>query len=128
LEYDFTAIVAGHVNRWGTREDAVTSREYTNDIVDIARDGLETCEYRELLERIGFSNAWVLWENYFNEMTNYVTKKVLTKKSSNGQTWAQRLAGADVMTKYHVYCILEALRLEWGFLSKMEKDLFAPKA
>ena len=35
-----------------------------------------------------------------------------------------RLAGADVMTKYHVYCILEAMRLEWGLLSKMESEVF----
>lgn len=127
LEYDFNAIVAGHCNRWGTREDAITAREYTNDMVAFSREALEQCGYMDLLERIGFSNPWVLWDNYFNEMTNYATKKVLTKQSSNGQTWAQRLAGADVMTKYHVYCLIEAMRLEWGVLSRMESEIFIQK-
>jgi len=127
LEYDFNAIVAGHTNRWGTREDAITSREYANDMVAFSREALEQCGYMDLLERIGFSNPWVLWDNYFNELTNYATKKVLTKKTGNGQTWAQRLAGADVMTKYHVYCILEAMRLEWGLLSRMESEVFIQK-
>jgi hypothetical protein len=59
-------------------------------------------------------------------MTNYVTKQTLEKKTSNGQTWAERLAGADVMTKYHAYSILEALRLEWGLLTKFEQMIAPP--
>jgi len=31
------------------------------------------------------------------------------------------------MTKYHVYCILEAMRLEWGLLSRMESEVFIQK-
>lgn len=54
-------------------------------------------------------------------MTNYVTKKTLEKVTDNGQTWTQRLAGADVMTKYHAYSVLEALRLEYGMVSGFEK-------
>ena len=54
-------------------------------------------------------------------MTNYVTKKTLEKVTDNGQTWAQRLAGADVMTKYHAYSVLEALRLEYGMVTGFEK-------
>jgi glyoxylase-like metal-dependent hydrolase (beta-lactamase superfamily II) len=123
LDYDFNALVSGHVNRFGTREDALASRAYTYDIIGFARQALEEVSYKELLERIGFSNVWVLWENYFNELANYVTKLTLEKITDNGQTWAQRLAGADVMTKYHAYSILEALRLEWGELSKLEADM-----
>lgn len=123
LEYDFNALVSGHVNRWGTREDALASREYTYDIVTFSREALAQVSYQDLVDRIGFSNVWVLWENYFNEMTNYVTKRTLQKVTSNGQIWAQRLAGADVMTKYHAYSILEALRLEWNVQSKLESDM-----
>ena len=68
-------------------------------------------------------NVWVLWENYLNDLT----KKTLEKKSSNGQTWARRLAGADVMTKYHAYSIVEAMRLERGVIGRMESELFIPK-
>ena len=31
------------------------------------------------------------------------------------------------MTKYHVYSLVEAMRLEWGVLSKMEAEVFIPK-
>ena len=124
LEYDFDAIVCGHVNRWGTREDAATSREYAHDMANYAREALEQADYRDLLQRIGYSNVWVLWDNYMNELTNYATKKVLTKTTSDGRTWGQRLAAADVMTKYHVYCLIEAMRLEWGAVSKLESEIF----
>jgi glyoxylase-like metal-dependent hydrolase (beta-lactamase superfamily II) len=127
LEYDFTAIVAGHVNRWGTREDAIASREYIHDIVAFAQEALEQAAYRELIERIGYSNVWVLWENYLNDLTNYVTKKTLEKKSSNGQTWARRLAGADVMTKYHAYSIVEAMRLEWASSEGWSPNCSSPR-
>jgi hypothetical protein len=58
-----------------------------------------------------------------NDLANHVTKKTLEKVSSNGQIWAYRLAGADVMTKYHAYSIVEAMRLEWGRLGVFESDL-----
>jgi glyoxylase-like metal-dependent hydrolase (beta-lactamase superfamily II) len=127
LKYDFTAHVAGHANRWGTRDDAIVSREYVQDMVAISKEGLEQCGYLEILERIGSSNGWVLWDNYLNEITNWATKQILTKTTSNGRTWAQRLAGADVMTKYHIYCLIQGLRLEWGVHSKMETEVFIPK-
>jgi glyoxylase-like metal-dependent hydrolase (beta-lactamase superfamily II) len=128
LKFDFNAHVAGHSTRWGTREDAIVSRDYVQDMVAICKDGLEQVGYSDILERIGGSNGWVLWDNYLNEVTNWATKRILTKVSSNGQTWMQRLAGADVATKYHVFCIIQSLRLEWGVHSKMETEVFIPKA
>ena len=127
LKYDFKGLVAGHLTRWGSRADAEESHEYIQDMVAISKEGLVQCGYLEILERIGLSNGWVLWENYLNDVTNWVTKTVLTKTTSNGQTWAQRLAGADVSTKYHIYCILMSLRLESGVHSKMETEVFMPK-
>jgi glyoxylase-like metal-dependent hydrolase (beta-lactamase superfamily II) len=120
LEYDFDAVVSGHVNRWGTRDDAVESRQYVQDMVAFSKEAMSQVDGSEFMNRLGFSNAWVLWENWMNELTNYATKKTLEKKTDNGQTWAERLAGADVMTKYHVYAIIEALRLEWGLMTTME--------
>ncbi len=86
-----------------------------------SREALAQAPYHDILDRIGYSNSWVLWENYVNELTNYATKKTLEKVSSNGQTWSQLLAGVDVMTKYHAYSVVEALRLQWGEMSKMDQ-------
>ncbi len=40
-------------------------------------------------------------------MTNFATKHVLEKRSSNGQLWSERLAGVTTQTKYHAYTVLE---------------------
>ena len=121
LEYDFNAVVCGHTNHWGTRADAQESRDYVFDMVEFSKEALNSTVDQELFERFGLANAWVLWDAYFNELSNEVTYKTLNKVTDNGQTWAQRLAGADVMTKYHAYSILEALRLEWGLLTGFEQ-------
>ena len=47
-----------------------------------------------------------------NSMANYITEKTLTKTTSNGQTWPERLAGATPFTKYHAYTVMESSRLE----------------
>jgi hypothetical protein len=51
-------------------------------------------------------------ENYFNALTNYVTKKMLEKATSNGKRWAERLNGADSMTKHNAFSMVEKTRLE----------------
>jgi glyoxylase-like metal-dependent hydrolase (beta-lactamase superfamily II) len=123
LEYDFQALVSGHVNRWGTREDAIEAREYIHDLVGFAKEALAQVDDAKFIDRLGFSDARVLWESWRNELANHATKKTLEKQSSNGQNWAERLAGADVYTKYHAYSIVEALRLEWGLVSQMEQRI-----
>jgi hypothetical protein len=129
LEYDFNAVVCGHTNHWGTRADAQESRDYVFDMVEFSKEALNSTVDQELFERFGLANAWVLWDAYFNELSNEVTYKTLNKVTDNGQTWAQRLAGADVMTKYHAYSILEALRLESRRSQKgLPPDLTRPQA
>jgi glyoxylase-like metal-dependent hydrolase (beta-lactamase superfamily II) len=123
LEYDFDKIVCGHVNHWGTRDDALAAREYANDMVEFGKEALETVSDADLVKQWGFNNGYAVWENWLHEMANYVTKKTLEKVSSNGQTWAERLAGADVMTKYNSYTIVEQLRLEWGVMGKFDARL-----
>jgi len=39
----------------------------------------------------------------FETVTNYVTKQMLEKVTSNGKTWPERLNGADIMTKHNAY-------------------------
>lgn len=123
LEYDFNAIVCGHVNRWGTRDDARTSREYVNDMVNLGIEALEQVSDAELIRRAGFHHPWFVLDNWLNEMANYVTRKILTMETSTGQRWTERLAGVDVVTKYHAYDIVELLRVEWGVLGSMDKRL-----
>jgi glyoxylase-like metal-dependent hydrolase (beta-lactamase superfamily II) len=123
LEYDFDAVVCGHLNRWGTKEDAKTAREYVNDMVEFGKEALEQVSDADVVRRVGFHHPWVVTENWLNDMANYVTHKILEKKTSNGQYWTERLAGVDTYTKYHAYTIVQQLRLEWGVLGRFDKRL-----
>jgi hypothetical protein len=63
LDYDFIALVSGHVTRWGTREEAVESRQYTATWCS-SREALADLDGLDLLGRLGLTNAWVLSETH----------------------------------------------------------------
>ncbi len=116
LEYDFDTLISGHVSKTGGRKDVEEGREYMRDLMNSARTALETIPIDYFLKQIEGTSyrAAFRWaeESYFNALTNYVTKQVLTKKTTNGKTWAERLNGADVMTKHNAYFCIEKTRLE----------------
>lgn len=115
LEYDFDAIVCGHVSRYGTRDDVLTAREYTHDMVRYSREALHAVPLEHFVKDMSgrYKGAFrAAEENYFSAVTNYATKKVLETPTSNGKLWEQRLNGADVMTKNNVYTMIQKIRLE----------------
>ena len=115
LEYDFDTVVSGHVSRLGNRDDVVEGVEYLDDLVRYAREALETIpiEYFHTGMDGPYRAAFrAVEENYFAALVNYVTKKVLERKTSNGMRWEERLNGADVLTKHNAFAILEKTRLE----------------
>jgi glyoxylase-like metal-dependent hydrolase (beta-lactamase superfamily II) len=116
LSYDFKALVGGHISRWGTREDVVVAREYWHDMRALADEVLVEMSTPEVLSGfivgMGRENQLVGAENWINSMANYITERMLTKKTSNGQIWPERLAGATPFTKYHAYTVMESTRLE----------------
>ncbi len=126
LEYDFDAIVCGHVSRYGTREDVLTAREYTQDVVRFSREALHTVELEHFVKDLGdgpYKGAFrAAEENFFSALTNFVTKKVLEVTTSNGKRWAERLNGADVMTKNNAYTMLQKIRLEQSHNGYMRRD------
>ena len=116
LEYDFDRLISGHVSKLGGRADVLEGKEYLTDLAELAREALETVEFEYFAKQLGHEKyraafRWVE-EEYFTACTNFVTKKFLEKKGSNGKTWAERLNGADVMTKHNAYYMLEKTRLE----------------
>ena len=111
LEYDFDVIVGGHQTRYGTREDVLAHHEYVHDIVDFSWEVLRENTATPLKDEAGPDKRWTWAENQFNYWTNQVTHRTLSKVSSNGQLWTERLGGASNMTKYHAWSIMESLRL-----------------
>ena len=111
LEYDFDALISGHVTRYGTRDDVVAAREYVHNILDHSWDVLRETRGDDLMVEAGPERRWTWAENEFNRLANEVTHRTLTQTTSNGQKWTERLAGASNMTKYHAWSIMESVRL-----------------
>jgi glyoxylase-like metal-dependent hydrolase (beta-lactamase superfamily II) len=116
LSYDFKALVGGHISRWGTREDVKIVREYWHDLRAFTDEALREMSNPEALQGfaggLGREHQLVGAENWINSMANYITEKTLTKTTSNGQTWPERLAGATSFTKYHAYTVMQSSRME----------------
>ena len=115
LDYDFDTVISGHVSRIGNRDDVAEGVEYIDDLVRYSREALETIpmEYFHTGMEGPYKAAFrAVEENYFAALVNYVTKKTLERKTSNGQKWEERINGADVLTKHNAFSILEKTRLE----------------
>jgi glyoxylase-like metal-dependent hydrolase (beta-lactamase superfamily II) len=117
LDYDFNALIGGHITRYGSRQDVETAREYFQDLLAFGHEAIFEMS-GSVEDRFGFQapmgprHTLIGAENWINSLANYATEKTLTKVTSNGQTWPERLAGASVWTKYHAYTIVESSRLE----------------
>jgi len=61
-------------------------------------------------------------ENYFNALTNYATKKMVERATSNGKRWAERLNGVEAMTQHNVFSMIEKTRLERTHNGYMQRD------
>lgn len=116
LSYDFKALIGGHISRWGTREDVETVREYWHDMRALADEALKEMSNYEVMSGflvgMGREHQLVGAENWINSMANYITERTLAKRTSNGQTWPERLAGATPFTKYHAFTVVESSRTE----------------
>jgi glyoxylase-like metal-dependent hydrolase (beta-lactamase superfamily II) len=116
LEYDFDVLISGHITRWGDRQDVLDAKEYWDDMVAFAWEAIDQMSNRpaalSIIQAAPAEHSFVGLENWINSMCNYVIKKMLSKVTSNGQLWQDRLAGVTVNTKYHAYTIVESIRLE----------------
>jgi glyoxylase-like metal-dependent hydrolase (beta-lactamase superfamily II) len=116
LEYDFNVLIGGHITRWGNRADVIEAKEYFDDMVAYAEEALALLSNREtalgIINSAPYEHSFPGLENWINSMVNYVVEKMLTKVTSNGKLWQDRLAGVTANTKYHAYTIVEAYRLE----------------
>jgi len=126
LEYDFEAIVCGHVARYGTRDDVLAGREYAHDLVNFSRAALQEVPLQYFLKQLGsgaYRGAYrAAEENYFNAVTNLATKRVLGRTTSDGRKWVERLNGADVMTKNNVATMIDKMRMEQNHNGFMRRE------
>jgi glyoxylase-like metal-dependent hydrolase (beta-lactamase superfamily II) len=101
LGLDFEVLVAGHVDRAGTREDIATSLELYGDLATSARRCYEALSFPQYLETSGSSvTGWEQHKNYEVELVRRMVADVRPR-------WIDRLKGVDTYVADNCWAMLE---------------------
>ncbi|KAH0604588.1 uncharacterized protein H6S33_006256 [Morchella sextelata] len=114
LEYDFDYYIGGHVSRLGNRADVEIQRQYVMDLKRITIDAVAAST--PLIAQItgpataaNPGNPWAQTSAYGQWLTDYCEPKI-------NDLWVGKLGGADVYARMNCYKMIEAVRLDWGYL------------
>ena len=107
LAYDFDTLVAGHVNRLGTRHDVEISKEYVNDLVAAAGAAYAATNLQAIAARVGSANPWELFDTYQDEV---VQKCIEHMRAS----WQGRLDGGEVYLADNCWVVVESLAIDFA--------------
>lgn len=105
LAYDFETFIGGHLTRLGDKEDVETQKEYILDIQANATKALQSVDFTEIAEDVGFENPWQLFGTYLDAVEDECV-------DSTVPDWTGKLAGVDVFTGSHCAKIIESLRID----------------
>jgi glyoxylase-like metal-dependent hydrolase (beta-lactamase superfamily II) len=123
LSYDFDYLVAGHLNRIGSREDVLVQKGYMTDLFDNcleairlsgappnASDPLSIQTALPPVEAANSGNSRALFDAYIDDQIALWCADKTTGK------WLGRLAGADVYGQSNAVAMIESMRIDWGYL------------
>ncbi len=105
LEYDFDTYIGGHLTRLGTVEDVEIQKEYFQDIQNTAAKANQEVSFMEIGQEVGFSNPWLVFQIYADQITQQCTDEVVPK-------WIDRLGAVDLFTYDHCWKISESQRID----------------
>ncbi len=110
MSYDFDHLVGGHLTRLGTKDDVEVQIEYFNDLQEAAKKHLGErfggdTNFYEIGMELGFENAWAVFDEYLNTVTDKIVEDVQPK-------WIGKLAAVDVFTRSHAYEIVVRTRMD----------------
>ena len=120
LTYDFDHYIGGHLDKAGTREDVIISRNYVHDLFDTAILAINmsagtngslsaTSVIEPAVEHVDPNNFWALFNVYIDVLADYVAEDLAPR-------WGDKLFGTDVYGKSQAKTMLEAVRIDWGIL------------
>lgn len=110
LAYPFERIIAGHLTRLGTRQDAITQHAYIRDLEAASREAIASVKFEEVMPRVKDpTNPWALFLAYLDITAQRATDATLAK-------WRGRLGGVDIFTFRNASTMIESLRVDYGVL------------
>jgi hypothetical protein len=97
LELDWKYLVAGHLDRVGTKADVQHGLEYAQDSVKFVGEALDAVSFADTFAAVPSqyqNNAWVLFNQYQRQLFEICYDKLVAK-------WGAVLGGVDVYGRSH---------------------------
>jgi len=107
LSYPWTHLIAGHLGRLGTRDDATVHQHYIADIEAAARTALATVDPAPYYHKYP-DNPWAAVKSHLDAVADAAAAPVIEK-------YTGVLAAVDVFTNATAFTILESIRLDLGY-------------
>ncbi|MCY4752922.1 MBL fold metallo-hydrolase [Pelomonas aquatica] len=102
LAYDFDTLVAGHVDRLGTREDVLASQRFTRELLATARRGAAAQPFPAFLKAHAPGSTWLLHDDYEAAQVQACVDALLPR-------WRERLVGLERSIASHCRTAVVAL-------------------
>jgi glyoxylase-like metal-dependent hydrolase (beta-lactamase superfamily II) len=107
LSYDFDTLVAGHVNRLGTRQDVEVSLEFVNELKATVSNELQRLDFPAYLRAASSTkHRWDRHNDYEQTVVEHCYSQLLPK-------WNQKLAGTETYLKDNCWAMLESLAVQF---------------
>ena len=107
LSYPWKHLIAGHLGRLGTRDDAIVHQQYIADIEAGARTALTTVDPTPYYQKYP-DNPWAAVKSHLDAVADAAAAPVIEK-------YTGVLGAVDVFTNATAFTILESIRLDLGY-------------
>ena len=111
LSYPWKHFIGGHMGRLGTREDIALHQRYVADIAKHSRDALDTVDPAPYFVKYG-ENTCAAARGYLDAITAAAARPVIEK-------YTGVLAAADVFTPSTTFHVMQSIRLDLGYGSRV---------
>jgi glyoxylase-like metal-dependent hydrolase (beta-lactamase superfamily II) len=111
LTYPWKHFIGGHMGRIGTRADVSLHQQYMTDVVTNVRTALDTVDPTPFFQGYG-NNTWAAVKGYLDAISDAAAAPLIEK-------YTGVLAAADVFTASTAFWVLESIRLDLGYASRV---------
>jgi glyoxylase-like metal-dependent hydrolase (beta-lactamase superfamily II) len=111
LTYPWRHFLGGHMGRLGGREDIALHQRYMADVEVASRHALDAVDPAPYLARYG-ENVWAALRCYLDAVTAAAAEPVIEK-------YVGILAAADVFTASTTFQVMQSIRLDLGYDSRV---------